>query len=210
MTSTENEENLIRIVCPYCKVSFKQQVERQKTDGLHTTLINTHPNSNDCPPFIIFIDAQGKHRGSQKIDSIEHGFKISAQILENARDQINELNATIRFYHLKVPRNNTRSFETKVSSVMDRAIMSTRLYTILIDSLSDIQEENLFGVISLEKDGNFEGGILVYGKYFGMIYTLFWKDQKKIQSQNMNDIKINANLVIEQLLDVYDLMDLFL
>jgi len=205
----KNGEKTIRIICPYCKVSFKQQVEHQKAAGLHTTLINNHPNGKDCPPFLIFIDANGKHRGSQKIDSIEHGYNINEQLLENARSQINELNEAIRFYHIKVPRGRGRGFENKVSNVTDRAIMSSRFYTILIDSLSDMQAENLFGAITLERDGNFEGGLLVYGKYFGMIYTLFWKDQKVIQNQNMDELQANANLIIEQLLDIYDLTDFF-
>jgi len=209
MTTTDNDDKSIRIICPYCKVSFKQQVERQKAEGLHTTLINNHPNGNNCPPFLIFIDANGKHRGSQKIDSIEHGYTINEQLLENARSQINELNEAIRFYHIKVPRGKGRGFENKVSNVTDRAIMSSRYYTILIDALSDMQAENLFGTITLEQDGNFEGGLLVYGKYFGMIFTLFWKDQKALQNQNMDEIKANANLIIEQLLDIYDLMDFF-
>jgi hypothetical protein len=42
-----------------------------------------------------------------------------------------------------------------------------------------------------------------------MIYTLFWKDQKAIQNQNMDELQANANLIIEQLLDIYDLMDFF-
>lgn len=209
MTTNGNEDKTIRIICPYCKVSFTQQIERQKAEGLHTTLINNHPNGNNCPPFLIFIDANGKHRGSQKIDSIEHGYTIDEQLLENARSQINELNDAIRFYHLKVPRGKGRGFENKVSSVPDRSIMSSRFYNTLIKSLLDMQVENLFGTITLERDGDFEGGLLVYGKYFGMIFTLFWKDQKTLQSQNMDEIKANAYLIIEQLLEIYDLIDLF-
>ena len=87
--------------------------------------------------------------------------------------------------------------------------MSSRFYNILVNALFDMQIENLFGTITLEKDGEFEGGLLVYGKYFGMTFTLFWKDQKTIQSQSMDEIKANAYLIIEQLLDIYDLMDLF-
>ena len=136
------------------------------------------------------------------------GLRLGDQI-ENINLKINELNEALRFYHIKVPRGKGRGFENKVSNVTDRAIMSSRFYTILIDSLSDMQIENLFGTITLESDGNFEGGLLVYGKYFGMIYTLFWKDQKAIQNQNMDELQANANLIIEQLLDIYDLMDFF-
>jgi len=208
MTAIDNEDKHIRIICPYCKISFKQQIERQKAEGLHTTLINNHPNGNDCPPFLVFIDANGKHRGSQKIDSIEHGFNINDQLIENARNQINELNETIRFYHLKVHKKG-RNFENKVSNVTDRAIMSSRVYKLLIDTLLDMQAENLFGVITLEEDNDFEGGLLVYGKYIGMIFTLFWKDQKLVYNRNMDEIKANANLIIEQLIQIYDIMDLF-
>jgi hypothetical protein len=87
--------------------------------------------------------------------------------------------------------------------------MSSRVYKLLIDTLLDMQAENLFGVITLEEDNDFEGGLLVYGKYIGMIFTLFWKDQKLVYNRNMDEIKANANLIIEQLIEIYDIMDLF-
>jgi len=209
MTSNDLEDNQVRVICPHCKISFKKKIETQKIDGLHATLISSHPNGENCPPFIAFIDASGKHRGSQKIDSIEHGFTINDKIIENARSKINALKDAVRFYHLKFPREKGRGFEQKISSVSDRSLMGSRFYTILIEALTAIQEENVFGTISMEKDADFEGGLLVYGKYHSMIFTLFWKDQKSLLNYSVEEIRANANLTVEKLLDIYDVTDLF-
>ncbi len=209
MTLNGLGEKQSRVICPHCKMSFKKKVDIQKIDGLHATLISSHPNGENCPPFIAFIDSSGKHRGSQKIDSVEHGFTINEKIIENARNRINELKDALRFYHLKLPREKGRSFEQKISNVIDRPLMASRFYNILIESLMALQEENLFGVISMEKDTNFEGGLLVYGKYNGMIYTLFWKDQKFLKEQSLDEVQANVFLMVEKLLDIYDVTDLF-
>ncbi len=70
MIGTE-EAPLVNMICPYCKESFRKQVDYQKKTGLFTILIKNHPKSQDCPPFIAFIDNNGRHRGSQKIDDVE-------------------------------------------------------------------------------------------------------------------------------------------
>jgi len=209
MTSNGIEDNQVRVVCPHCKVSFTKKIDIEKIDGLHATLISSHPSGENCPPFIAFIDTSGKHRGSQKIDSIEHGFTINDKIVENARNKINELKDALRFYHLKFPRDKGRGFEQKISSVSDRSLMGSRFYTIIIDSLTAFQDENIFGTISMEKDDEFEGGLLAYGKYHGMIFTLFWKDQKSLLNQSIEEIRANASLTVEKLLDIYDVADLF-
>ncbi|MEE9376812.1 MAG: hypothetical protein V3V33_02110 [Candidatus Lokiarchaeia archaeon] len=210
MTSTE-DATLINMICPYCKESFRKQVDYQKKQGLFTILIKNHSDNSNCPPFIAFIDNNGKHRGSQKIDDIEaeEEASLNGQFLEAARNRINELKDDIRFYHLKVPRKGGRGFEHKVASVSDRSFMSSKLYQSLIDFLTIYEEDNTFGAISIERDTIFEGGLLVYGKYLGMIYTMFWKEQKPLFSKSLDDLKAEANLTIEKLIELYDIMDLF-
>jgi len=210
MTSTE-DSTLINMICPYCKESFRKHIEYQKKSGLFTILIKNHSENSECPPFIAFIDNNGKHRGSQKIDDIEAEEEISIndQFLEAARNRINELKDDIRFYHLKVPRRGGRGFEHKVASVSDRSFMSSKFYNSLVDFLTDYEEDNTFGAISVDKDTNFEGGLLVYGKYLGLIYILFWKDQKSLLSKSIDDLKAEANLTVEKLIELYDIMDLF-
>lgn len=87
MTSSE-DSTLINMICPYCKESFRKQVDYQKKQGLFTILIKNHSDGTDCSPFIAFIDNNGKHRGSQKIDNIEAEEEISLneQLLEAARN----------------------------------------------------------------------------------------------------------------------------
>lgn len=210
MTSSE-DATLINMICPYCKESFRKQVDYQKKQGLFTILIKNHSDGNDCPPFIAFIDNNGKHRGSQKIDNIEAEEEISLneQLLEAARNRINELKDDIRFYHLKVPRKGGRGFEHKVASVSDRSFMSSKFYLSLVDFLTDYEEDNTFGAITIDRDSNFEGGVLVYGKYLGMIYTMFWKEQKSLLSKSLDDLKAEANLTVEKLIELYDIIDLF-
>ena len=210
MTSTE-DSSLINMICPYCKESFRKQIEYEKKSGLFTVLIKNHSENSSCPPFIAFIDNNGKHRGSQKIDDIgdDEEISLNEQLLENARNRINELKDDIRFYHLKVPRKGGRGFEHKVASVSDRPFMSSRLYFSLVDFLTEYEEANTFGVISIERNTDFEGGILVYGKYIGLIYTLFWKEQKSLLGKSFDDLKADANLTVEKLIELYDIMDLF-
>ncbi|UCC20664.1 MAG: hypothetical protein JSV62_05075 [Promethearchaeota archaeon] len=210
MTSFE-ESTLINMICPYCKESFRKQVDYQKKQGLFTVLIKNHSDNAECPPFIAFIDNNGKHRGSQKIDNIEDEEEISLneQLLENARNRINELKDDIRFYHLKVPRRGGRGFEHKVSSVLDRPFMSSKFYLSLVDFLTEYDEDNTFGTILIDVNSEFEGGLLVYGKYLGLIYIIFWKDQKPLLSKSFDDIKAEANLTVEKLIELYDIMDLF-
>ena len=201
----------VNVKCPYCKESFRKHVEYEKKSGLFTILIKNHSNNSSCPPFIAFIDNNGKHRGSQKIDDVEADEEISLndQFLENARNRINELKDDIRFYHLKVPRKGGRGFEHKVASVSDRPFMSSKFYLSLVDFLTEYEEDNTFGAISIERDSDFEGGLLVYGKYLGLIYIVFWKEQKSLLSKSLDDLKAEANLTIEKLIELYDIMDLF-
>ncbi len=210
MTSSE-DSSLINMICPYCKESFRKQVEYEKKTGLFTVLIKNHSDNSSCPPFIAFIDNNGKHRGSQKIDDIgdEEDISLNDQFLENARNRINELKDDIRFYHLKVPRRGGRGFEHKVASVLDRSFLASKFYKSLINFLTDYDEDNTFGAISIERDTDFEGGLLVYGKYLGLIYTLFWKEQKPLLGKSLDDLKAEANLTVEKLIELYDIMDLF-
>lgn len=199
------------MICPYCKKSFRKHIEYEKKSGLFTVLIKNHSDNSSCPPFIAFIDNNGKHRGSQKIDDIgsEEEISLNEQLLENARSRINELKDDIRFYHLKIPRKGGRGFEHKVSSVSDRSFLASKFYKSLIEFLTDYNEENTFGTITIDKNSDFEGGILVYGKYLGLIYTLFWKEQKNLISKSVDDLKAEANLTVEKLIELYDIMDLF-
>ncbi len=208
MNSVEETINVM-MICPHCQGSFRKNVEYRKKMGLFAVLIKTHGGDKDCPPFIAFIDNNGKHRGSQKIDNIEEEPEINDDIVKNASDGINELQETVRFYHIKVPRKEGRGFEHKVASVTDRAFMSSKMYTMLIEFLAINEEENTFGTITINNGSQSEEGILVYGKYLGMIYTLFWKDQKSLREKTCEDMKGYANLTVEKLLDIYDLMDFF-
>lgn len=208
MIGTE-ETTLVNMICPYCKESFRKQVEFQKKTGLFTILIKNHPNGEECPPFIAFIDNNGRHRGSQKIDNVEEEAPINDQLLENARSSINELEKTLRFYHLKVPRRGGRGFDHKVASVKDRPFLSSKFYKQLIDFLTENEDDNSFGIITKDEGGDFEGGLLIYGKYLGMIFTMFWNDQKGVQNKTLDEIKGYSYLTVEKLLDLYDLMDFF-
>ena len=204
MVSTE-EKTLLKIICPYCQVNFKKNVEHTKKQGLFTVLIKEHPDNENCPPFIAFIDDHGKHRGSQKIDDHADISAVNGELLEGAMDRINELKKTLRFYHLKVPRKDNRGFEYKVANVADRSFMSSKLYMTLIEFLTENHDYNIFGFVGIQH----EDGLLVYGKYLGMIYTIFWTDQKSLQNKTFDDLKGYANLTIEQLIEIYDLMDFF-
>ena len=207
--SISEEKTLVNMICPYCKSSFRKHVEYQKTNGLFTILIKNHPEGVDCHPFIAFLDNNGRHRGSQKIDNIEEDISINNQLLENSRTRISELENIIRFYHLKVPRKGGMGFEHKVANVSDRAFMSSQFYLKLIEFLTDNKEINIFGIITVDDDSDFDGGLLIYGKYLGMVYTLFWKEQKSLQDKPLEDLKASANLTVEKLLDIYDLTDFF-
>ena len=203
------EAPLVNMICPYCKESFRKQVDYEKKTGLFTILIKNHPNGDECPPFIAFIDNNGRHRGSQKIDNVDEEETLNGQFLEDARSSINELADTLRFYHLKVPRKNSRGFDHKVASVTDRTFMSSKFYTQLIEFLTENEDENTFGMITYEEGKGIENGLLIYGKYLGMIFTMFWKDQKDVQNKTLDEVKGYSNLTVEKLLDLYDLMDFF-
>ncbi|MHA1149687.1 MAG: hypothetical protein ACTSR8_15735 [Promethearchaeota archaeon] len=203
------ELSQINMICPYCKTSFKKQLEYKKKPGLFTILIKSHPHGENCLPFIAFLDNNGRHRGSQKIDNIETDSKINEQLINNARAAVDEIDKSVRFYHLKVPRKNGRGFEHKVAKVNDRIFMSSKKYLKLIKYLSENEDENCFGIISIDQNENFEGGILTFGKYLNMIYTLFWNEQNDIIKKNFDELKANSNLLIEKLLDIYDLFDIF-
>ena len=88
--------------------------------------------------------------------------------------------------------------------------MSSISYSKIIHFLKDNDDDNTFELITNERDDDFEGGLLVYGKYFGMIYTLFWKDQKSLHNKSLDEIKAYSNLMVEKLLDLYQLTDFFI
>jgi len=203
------DENYSNLICPYCKFTFKKQIEIQKKEGLYTILIKNHPNSNNCRPFIAFIDNNGIHRGSQKIDTIEKENVINEELLQNARNAITELEKVIRFYHIKIPRTMGTSFEYKIANVKDKAFMNSKTYARLIDYLAENENSNTFGIISIDNDQDFEGGLLLFGKHLGMLFTLFWKDQKELLTKSFEDLKAYANLIVEKLINLYNLKDLF-
>jgi len=207
--SSLKETILVNMICPYCKFSFRKKVEYQKKSGLFSILIKNHDKSDNCPPFIAFLDSNGKHRGSQKIDKIELESSTSDGMLETARKSINELENTLRIYHLKVPRKAGMGFDHKVASVKDRALMSSNFYKDLISFLTIYEDSNTFGIIAYDDDVDFEGGILIYGKYLKMIYVFLWKDQKTIQNKSFDELKGLANLTVEKLIEIYDLVDFF-
>jgi len=207
--SSLKETILVNMICPYCKFSFRKKVEYQKKSGLFSILIKNHDESDNCPPFIAFIDTQGKHRGSQKIDNIELESSISDEMLENARKSITELENALRFYHLKVPRKAGVGFDHKVASVKDRTFMSSNFYMDLISFLMAYEGSNTFGIIAYNQGVNIEERILIYGKYLGMIYIFLWKDQKTIQNKSFDEVKGFANLTVEKLIGIYDLADFF-
>jgi len=200
---------LVYFICPYCKTSFSNHIDYEKKTGLFSLLIKNHPDGDSCAPFIAYIDANGRHRGSQKIDNIEGDFSENEQFLGSAQEKINELDKTIKFYHIKVPRKKGRGFEHKVASVMARSFMSSKFYTKLIDYLIENDAVNTFGTITIEADSGFEEGVLIYGKYLEMAFTIFWKDQKSLPNKTIEELKAFALLTIEKLLDLYDLMDYF-
>ena len=205
-----NEELItVKIICPYCKIIFNHDIKYEKKSGLFALLIKNHPEANGCPPFVAYIDNNGRHRGSQKIDDVEADITNYDQYLENARDIITEMKEKLRFYHLKMPRSSGKGFEYRGANVLDRAFMSSINYSRLIDYLSENRDENMFGVITIDKDIDFEGGILAYGKYLGLIFTLFWKDQRSLLSESFDELKGQSNLMVEKLLDIYDLTDHF-
>ena len=200
---------LVNFVCPYCKMTFSRHIDFKKKSGLFSLLIKNHPQGDNCSPFIAYIDTNGIHRGSQKIDNIEGDISENEQFLGSAQEKINELDKTISFYHIKVPRRLGRGFEHKVASVKARTFMSSKFYLHLIDFLTENEAFNTFGTITIEADTGFEDGVLIYGKYLGMIYTIFWKDQKSTPNKSIEELKSYALLTIEKLLDLYDLMDYF-
>jgi hypothetical protein len=87
--------------------------------------------------------------------------------------------------------------------------MSSKIYSGVIAFLGYSMEENVFGVVEVENGPDFEGGLLVYGKYHSMIYTIFWKDQKSLKSETIDDLKGEANLTIEKLVDIHNLYEFF-
>lgn len=208
MTVSE-DSLLVNFICPYCKTSFSKHIDYQKKSGLFSLLIKNHPEGDSCSPFIAYIDTNGRHRGSQKIDNIEGDISENAQFLGSAQETINELDKTIGFYHIKVPRKQGRGFEHKVASVKARAFMSSTFYVKLITYLTENEAVNTFGTITIEEDSGFEAGVLMFGKYLEMAFTIFWKDQKSILSKSIEELKAYALLTIEKLLDLYDLMDFF-
>ncbi|GAG75137.1 unnamed protein product, partial [marine sediment metagenome] len=110
MTASVNATQ-VNLICPHCKVTFQKKVDIPKKQGLFNILINNHHNDADCPPFIVFIDTNGMHRGSQKIDDfddIDFNQQDQQEILDQAHRIISQLEKELRFYHLKMPRKNGR------------------------------------------------------------------------------------------------------
>ena len=87
--------------------------------------------------------------------------------------------------------------------------MSSKFYSNLIEFLSDNEDDNMFGLMTFEGDSADSGGTLVYGKYLGMLFTMFWKDQKDLLNKPIDEIKAYTNLTVEKLIGLYDLMDFF-
>ena len=209
----------IIMICPYCKTSFMKSVKNQNRGaGLSSLLVKNHPKSQKCPPFVAFIDNHGAHRGSQKIDDIddiddiEENVSLNSQLFENARKNITELEHLLKFYHLKVERKGVHGesgFEHKIADENDKAFMESSFYKNLIQFLSENKDHSTFGIIDNEGDHDFVGGSLIYGKYLGIIFTLFWKDQAFLQNKTLESLKSYANLTVEQLIDTYDLVDFF-
>ena len=38
---------------------------------------------------------------------------------------------------------------------------------------------------------------------------MFWKEQKSLFGKSLDDLKAEANLTVEKLIELYDIMDLF-
>ncbi len=211
------------MLCPYCKTSFMKKIKKQKsTRGLFSLLVKNHKKGQNCPPFVAFIDNNGAHRGSQKIDDFDEmgeideknieNISVNSQMFENARKNINELESLLKFYHLKVEgkgQSGEDGFEHQVASEKDREFLNSSFYKNLIVFLSENKNSNTFGIIDNEGDPSFEGGSLIYGKYLDIIFTLFWKDQDFLQNKTLEALKSYANLTVEQLIDIYDLVDFF-
>jgi hypothetical protein len=67
MEASAAKKVTFRDECPYCFQSFKLSIEVElRADGLSNFLIRPHPN---CPEFLVFVDANGRIRGTQTIDS---------------------------------------------------------------------------------------------------------------------------------------------
>ena len=198
----------VAIICPYCKIAFfkKVTIPTNIERKLFTLFIKNHPDSEDCGPFLSFIDKQGMHRGSQKIDSMEED-SISDELSDQANEEISEMEDALRFYHLRVLRKEGRGFEYKYANVMDRAFMSSRVYSTLITFLTNHDEEDAFGILACKDHDNFQGGHLVYGKYHGIVYTVFWNDQAFLQQNSLDEIRDHANIMVNNLLDLYELRE---
>ncbi|TXT59895.1 MAG: hypothetical protein BAJALOKI3v1_1000006 [Promethearchaeota archaeon] len=198
----------VNIICPYCKHNFQKDIEGgNNSTKLLSILIKDHPNSQDCGPFIAFIDKNGSHRGSQKIDNVDEVDSEKSKVIEDARSRIEEMDDKLRFYHLKIPPEKGRAFDHKVAKVSDRSFMSSAFYMYLIQYLLNCEAESTFGMICLNDHKDLDG-ILVYGKYLGILYTMYWKDQISIKQKSWDDLKGYTNLAVEKLLDFYDLIDL--
>ncbi len=189
---------------------YRKEITNTKKSGtLYSTLIKEQEGHGDCGPFLAFIDANGMHRGSQKIDHIEDAHSKNQLFIDQALKNINDLNEKIRFYHLKIPKLRfKRSFEHMVVSVKDRPFMSSPFYKNLFQFIYHCKLENTFGTISLDSSFKVKG-TLVYGKYLGMMYVLYWKNQQKLKSSSWDEIKGYTNLIIEKLIELYELVDLF-
>lgn len=189
---------------------FRKDIKNKKKSGtLYSTLIKEQDGHKECGPFLAFIDNNGMHRGSQKIDHIDDARSENEPYIDQALTNINELDEKIRFYHLKIPKRRfKRSFEHKVASVKDRAFMSSRFYKNIFDFVNNCKNESMFGMVSLDSHPDVDGS-LVYGKYMGLLYILYWNNQKEIKNKSWDEIKGYTNLTIEKLIELYELIDLF-
>ena len=180
-----------------CQKSIKKTIGTLDDEkrSLFTLLIKDHSKSQNCGSFLAFIDNNGLHRGSQKIDVIDEEHSTAKKIFEDVNEEISEMTDLLRCYHLKVPRKEGRGFEHKVSNVADRAFMSSRLYSTLITFLTEHKEDDAFGILACKDDANFKGGNLIYGNYGGIIYTVFWNDQSFLQDKCLDEIQEHANRI---------------
>ncbi len=166
-------------------------------------------SGSGCYKVFIGKSIADKTTSSIKASETSNIIENNEKLLQHARKAINELENVIRFYHIKIPRTMGTSFEYKIANVKDKAFMSSKTYARLIDYLTENENNNTFGIVSIDNDQDFEGGLLVFGKHLGMLFTLFWKDQREPLTKSFEDLKDYANLIFEKLIDLYNLTDLF-
>jgi hypothetical protein len=85
-----------RDTCPYCVQPFKMILDAElKTEGLNNYLVRPH---DTCPEFLIFVDAKGKIRGTQIIDS---NYTMDKKELESYLMLFEDETNDALFYHFQ-------------------------------------------------------------------------------------------------------------